>query len=111
MTDKPLDGHHALVTGAGSGIGAATALALARAGARVSLAGRRSAPLEEIAHLMLQGSAAVIDSFDVTSEAAISGGLEIARDVSGPVTILVNNAGDAPSAPFEKTDPGLWSRA
>ena len=28
MTDKPLYGHHALVTGAGSGIGAATALAL-----------------------------------------------------------------------------------
>ena len=52
MTDKPLDGHHALVTGAGSGIGAATALALARAGARVSLAGRRRmAPLEEIARL------------------------------------------------------------
>ena len=52
MTDKPLDGHHALVTGAGSGIGAATALALARAGARVSLAGRRSAPLEGIARNM-----------------------------------------------------------
>jgi NAD(P)-dependent dehydrogenase (short-subunit alcohol dehydrogenase family) len=26
------------------------------------------------------------------------------------VTILVNNAGEARSAPFEKTDPGLWSR-
>jgi NAD(P)-dependent dehydrogenase (short-subunit alcohol dehydrogenase family) len=107
---KLLDGHHALVTGAGSGIGAATALALARAGACVSLAGRRLAPLEEIAHLMPQGSAAaVIDSFDVTSEAAISGGLERARAASGPVTILVNNAGEAPSAPFEKTDPSLWS--
>src|ERR1700722_6972542 len=111
MTDKPLDGHYARVTGAGSGIGAATALALARAGARVSLAGRRSAPLEEIAHLMPQGSAAVIDSLDVTSEAAISGGFDRARAASGPVTILVNNAGEAPSAPFERTDPGLWSRA
>jgi len=56
MTGKPLDGHHALVTGAGSGIGAATALALARAGARVSLAGRRSAPLEDIARFMPEGS-------------------------------------------------------
>jgi NAD(P)-dependent dehydrogenase (short-subunit alcohol dehydrogenase family) len=112
MTDghKPLDGHHALVAGAGSGIGAATALALARAGARVSLAGRRRAPLEGIARDMPQGSALVVDSFDVTSEAAISGGLERARAASGPVTILVNNAGEAPSAPFEKTDPGLWSR-
>ena len=76
MTDKPLDGHHALVTGAGSGIGAATALALARAGARVSLAGRRRAPLEDVARGMPQGSAAVVDRFDVTSEAAIAGGVE-----------------------------------
>ena len=110
MTDKPLDGHHALVTGAGSGIGAATALALARAGARVSLAGRRRAPLEDVARGMPEGSAVVVDSFDVTSEAAVSGGLERARAALGPVTILVNNAGEAPSAPFEKTDPGLWSR-
>ena len=79
MTDKPLDGHHALVTGAGSGIGAATALALARAGARVSLAGRRPAPLEDIARGMPQGSAVVVDAFDVTSEAAVSSGLERAR--------------------------------
>ncbi len=110
MTDRSLDGHHALVTGAGSGIGAAAALALARAGARVSLAGRRLAPLEDVARGMPEGSATVVDSFDVTSEAAISGGLERARNAFGPLTILVNNAGEAPSAPFEKTDPALWSR-
>ena len=86
MTDahKPLDGHHALVTGAGSGIGAATALALARAGARVSLAGRRLAPLEDIARGMPEGSATVVDSFDVTSEGAVSGGVERARAAFGP---------------------------
>jgi NAD(P)-dependent dehydrogenase (short-subunit alcohol dehydrogenase family) len=110
MTDKSLDGHHALVTGAGSGIGAATALALARAGARVSLAGRRRIPLEDVARGMPKGSAAVIDAFDVTSETAVSGGVERAHSALGPVTILINNAGEAASAPFEKTDPGLWSR-
>ena len=46
----------------------------------------------------------------MTSEAAVSGGLERARAALGPVTILVNNAGEAPSAPFDKTDPDLWSR-
>jgi len=46
----------------------------------------------------------------VTSEAAVSAGLERARNALGPVTILVNNAGEAPSAPFDKTDPALWSR-
>jgi NAD(P)-dependent dehydrogenase (short-subunit alcohol dehydrogenase family) len=110
MTERPLEGHHAVVTGAGSGIGAATALALARAGARVSLAGRRRAPLVEVARGMPEGSATVVDSFDVTSQAAVAGGLERARAALGPVTILVNNAGEAWSAPFEKTDLGLWSR-
>jgi NAD(P)-dependent dehydrogenase (short-subunit alcohol dehydrogenase family) len=110
MTGKPLEGHHALVTGAGGGIGAATAFALARAGARVSLAGRRRMALEEIAARMPQGSAVAVDGFDVTSEAAVKEGLGRARSALGPVTILVNNAGEAPSAPFEKTDPALWSR-
>jgi NAD(P)-dependent dehydrogenase (short-subunit alcohol dehydrogenase family) len=110
MTVKPLDGHHALVTGAGSGIGAATALALARAGARVSLAGRRRPPLEAVARGMPEGSAVAVDGFDVTSEAAVSAGLARARRAFGPVSILVNNAGEAPSASFEKTDSALWSR-
>ena len=111
MTDpKPLSGHHAIVTGAGSGIGAATARALALAGARVSLAGRRGSPLEDLAREMPQGSAVAIDAFDVSSEAAVTHGLEMARNAFGPVTILVNNAGEAPSAPFEATTPDLWSR-
>jgi NAD(P)-dependent dehydrogenase (short-subunit alcohol dehydrogenase family) len=28
----------------------------------------------------------------------------------GPIAILVNNAGIAPSAPFERTDPALWGQ-
>lgn len=107
---RPLEGHHALITGGGTGIGAATARALSAAGARVSLAGRRQAPLEDVAQEIRPGSAVAIDGFDVTSEEAIAAGLERARSAFGPVTILVNNAGDAPSAPFEKTGFDLWSR-
>lgn len=104
-----LQGHHALVTGAGSGIGAAIATALVQAGARVSLAGRRRAPLEQTARRSGAGATQILDGFDVTDAAAISNGLKKARAAFGPVTLLVNNAGEAPSASFEKTDAAMWA--
>lgn len=102
-----LSGRHALVTGAGSGIGAAIARALAGAGANVTLAGRRREPLEELARTLDGGF--IADGMDVTDANAISAGLAKAREKFGPVTILVNNAGEAPSAPFEKTTLDMWS--
>lgn len=104
-----LDGHHALVTGAGSGIGAAIARALHGAGARVTLTGRRAEPLEALAGELGSG-AQVVSGMDVTDAAAIAAGLEKAHAGFGPVSLLVNNAGEAPSAPFEKTSLDLWSK-
>ncbi len=105
-----LSGRHALITGAGGGIGAAIATALADAGASISLAGRRREPLDKVANSIGSTQALVLDGFDVTDTTAIEHGLESARARFGPVSILVNNAGEAPSAPFEKTDAELWSR-
>ena len=56
-----LAGQHALITGGGSGIGAAIAAALADAGAAVSIAGRRSAPLETVAARLPKAKAIVAD--------------------------------------------------
>ena len=109
MISGTLDGHHALVTGAGSGIGAAIARALVEAGARVTLAGRRREPLEALAKDLPDGSTFISDGFDVTDTGAIASGLEKARAAFGPVSILVNNAGEAPSASFEKTSLDMWS--
>ncbi|MDF2114148.1 SDR family NAD(P)-dependent oxidoreductase [Roseiarcaceae bacterium H3SJ34-1] len=103
-----LSGRHALVTGAGSGIGAAIARALSAAGAKVSLAGRRRAPLEAVA-AGLASESLVVDGFDVTDEQAIARGLRAARDRFGPASILVNNAGEAPSAPFAQTSLEMWN--
>ena len=106
-----LDGLHAAVTGAGSGIGAASALVLARAGAKVTLLGRRRERLEAHAHVISdqQGTAAA-EVLDVTNAAAISAAFEAAAKRFGPVDILVNNAGDAESAPFGKTSLELFER-
>lgn len=109
-TSGKLSESHALVTGAGSGIGAAIAKALVNAGARVTLAGRRAEPLETLAAELGAERACVVAGFDVADAAAIATGLDTARKKFGPVTILVNNAGEGPSAPFEKTSLDLWNR-
>jgi ketoreductase len=106
-----LHGHHALVTGAGSGIGAAIARRLAAEGARVTLAGRRQEPLEAVAGAMDRERALVAPGFDVTDPGAIAAGLARARGAFGPVTHARQQcAGEAPSAPFEKTSLDMWSR-
>src|SRR5271170_4736866 len=109
MTTGALEGRHAFVTGAASGIGAAIARVLAADGARVTLVGRRSQPLEELAAELGSGSSLAVADIDVTDSAAAPRALSLAHDAFGPVDILVNNAGQAPSAPFEKTSLEMWS--
>lgn len=101
---------HAFVTGAGSGIGKAIALALAADGHAVSLAGRRAAPLEAVRdEIRAAGGVALVqDGFDVSDAAAVERGIAAAIAEAGEIAVLVNCAGEAPSAPFEKTDPALW---
>jgi len=106
-----LAGRHALITGAGTGIGAAIAAAAARAGARVSLAGRRSAPLLAVAAALADAQTLPIPGFDVTEPTRIAAGVAAAREAFGPIDVLINNAGEAPSAPFAKTDLATWKRA
>ncbi|WP_129790806.1 SDR family NAD(P)-dependent oxidoreductase [Sphingosinicella sp. CPCC 101087] len=102
-----LAGHHALITGAGTGIGAAIARVLAAEGAKLTLVGRRREKLEEVG----AGSPdALVAPADVTRRDEVERCFALARDAQGPVTILVNNAGAAESAPFAEVDEGLWRR-
>lgn len=101
-----LQGQHALVTGAGRGIGAAIARKLAECGARVSLLGRNQSALDAVAELI--GAQVVTASADVADERAVQAAFARVRDAAGPVTILVNNAGQARSSPFMSADDALW---
>ncbi len=110
MTDQTLENRHVLVTGAGTGIGAAIAMACARAGARVSLVGRRHDPLAAVQASLGGAQTHVIADFDVTDEGKVRAGVATARAKFGPIDILVNNAGEAPSAPFTKIDLTTWNK-
>ena len=100
---------HAVVTGAARGIGAAIARALAAEGARLTLMGRRLDALQALAR-ELPGPGHVAVVVDVADAASVQAAFAQARQANGPVGILVNNAGQAESAPFGKTTLELWER-
>jgi NAD(P)-dependent dehydrogenase (short-subunit alcohol dehydrogenase family) len=101
-----------LVTGAGSGIGRAAAVALAASGYRVTLAGRRAEPLDAVAAEIADtgGAALTVSGFDVTETATVTQGIGRALEAFGALGVLVNCAGEAPSAAFDKTTLDLWLR-
>jgi NAD(P)-dependent dehydrogenase (short-subunit alcohol dehydrogenase family) len=105
-----LVGKHAIVTGGARGIGAAIARQLLDAGARVSLVGRsESALAEAVADLRDHGEVAGF-SADVAEAGSVKRAFEQARARFGGIAILVNNAGQAASAPFLKTDEAIWQQ-
>jgi NAD(P)-dependent dehydrogenase (short-subunit alcohol dehydrogenase family) len=102
MSEAPLHGQHAVVTGGSRGIGRAVALALIGQGASVTISGRNSERLERTAGEI--GAKAIV--CDVTLPESV----EAAFARCGPVDILINNAGNAETAPFHRTDLGMWRR-
>lgn len=110
MSAQPLAGRHAVVTGASQGIGAAIVIALAADGAAVSLLGRRMGALREMAGRLPPGAAHTAIAADVTDWDAVHAAVAQAREALGPIHILINNAGQAMSAPFGRTSREDWQR-
>ena len=103
-----LSGTHALITGGGTGIGAAIARALAAEGAAISIAGRRKAPLDEVAASLPKATAIVAD---ITRNEDCLAMAAAARKAHGPIDIVIVNAGAASSAPASKITPAQWQDA
>lgn len=93
MTDKPLSGQLALVTGASRGIGAATARALAAAGAHVVLTARTVGALEEVEEAIhATGGSATIAPLDLIEGDSIGRLAEALGSRWDALDILVLNA-------------------
>lgn len=103
-----MNGRHAIVTGAARGIGAAIARALSEAGARVTLTGRNEQTLASLASTLRGETFCVVA--DVSDEAQVARAFAQARERLGPVSILVNNAGQAETAPLAKMTLAMWNR-
>jgi 3-oxoacyl-[acyl-carrier protein] reductase len=88
------EGRVAVVTGGAKGIGRAIATHLAAGGAKLVLAGRSEAPLEELrAAIAGQGGEAVAVRADIAVEADADALCARALEAFGKADILVNNAG------------------
>ena len=97
---------HFVITGAGTGIGRAIALRLAAEGARVSLFGRRTEPLEETRQQIVEAGgsadAVFVASVDVGDPEAVRRGFADAVTALGPLRGCIANAGiGGPNFPGE----------
>src|SRR6201994_1605185 len=102
MPSNTAQGKVAIVTGAGSGIGRAAALALQAAGFSVTLAGRRTAELEQTAAMAQVGGGPMLPvSTDVRQPDSIRALFHANDQRFGRLDVLFNNAGvNAPPLPM-----------
>ena len=103
---------HAVVTGAGSGIGAAVTKALVEKNYRVTLMGRGKEALESTANALQQPDLVECIVCDVSDENSVTEAFTKAANPArfGPIDVLVNNAGIAPSASFHKLSFADWNK-
>ncbi len=101
---------HALITGGTSGIGLAISRAFISEGYCVSICSRSALTKDKLFTSELSQNKAQLINIDVTSKDSIQRGFNEAKKKFGEISILVNNAGQAISAPFDKSDSELFTK-
>jgi NAD(P)-dependent dehydrogenase (short-subunit alcohol dehydrogenase family) len=104
---------HVWITGAGRGIGASVALAFARQGAALSLSGRNLDTLKAqklVLEKTCPGVKVHLSPMDLSDPQSVKDAHRSNQLAFGAVEVLINNAGQALSQPFAKTDLNLWQQ-
>jgi NAD(P)-dependent dehydrogenase (short-subunit alcohol dehydrogenase family) len=108
----PLQGAHAVITGGARGIGAAICKALASRGADLTVLDLDENALKTFCKQLSDQSGRRVEYAiaDVSDAGSVESAMAKARQGLGDPSILINNAGIAPSAPFQKTDLAMWQK-
>lgn len=108
---NPLDlsGRSVLVTGASSGIGRDAAVLLSQLGARVVLAARDRARLEETRALM-EGGEHLLEEIDLSHADALPSWVRTIAGKTGPLHGLVHCAGNQITVPIRVLDTKLFEK-
>jgi NAD(P)-dependent dehydrogenase (short-subunit alcohol dehydrogenase family) len=106
-----LDGKLVLITGASSGLGQHFARVLAGAGARLVVAARRAAPLQELVdEITAAGGQAQAVELDVADAASVRAAFDRMAAEAGVPDVVVSNAGVTVTKPLLEHDEADWDR-
>ena len=99
------------ITGGGSGIGAALTEGFLRQGARVAFVQRSDAGAFVTEMTEKTGEPPLFIPCDITDTAALKSAIAQASAAHGPVTRLINNAGNDQRHSTEEVDQDFWDRS
>lgn len=108
---ESLKGKTALITGAGKGLGKAIALALAEEGVNLALVARTESDLKEVESQVSRLNSQIKVAYatlDIKDSEKVSFTIKELQEKTGPVDILINNAGIGKFGSFMDLDIEEW---
>src|SRR2546430_16168150 len=108
--DISLAGRSAIVTGGSKGVGLAVAIRFAASGADVAIVARGRAGLDQAVKTIGEKARGrvIAAQADVASIPDIQRAYDEAMAAFGKIDIIVNNAGESRTAPFDKVTEEMW---